>query len=304
MKHNRETPIFGGSQSFTTVSLLLLALTACSQKPAPPAEKIAGAERVVSLAPSLTEIVCAIGAADLLAGRTSACDYPPEIVGKTPVVGGFGKPSMDILLTLNPTLVLDVDLEDENVGRLLDQAGVERHRIRCSTLADIPPAIIEVGRLLHRDEPAKALADTISARLAELRKTAEGGLDPRHSVPAVFVEIWGDPVTTAGKGSFLSDLVALAGGRNIGDEVNKDYFTVSPEWIVARDPDIILCLYMSRGGSVRDAVSARTGWSAIKAVKERRVYDDLDNALILRPGPRVVEGIEALARRIREGAEK
>ncbi len=252
-----------------------------------PREEMPGV-RVVSLAPNITEIVIAIGAGDALIGRTSACDYPPDIVKDIPVIGGFGTPSLDALIRAGPSLVLDVDLEDERIGNMIEQLGVKRARIKCAALDDIPSAILSVGELLDRRESAALLADTISSRVAELRERKGDG-------PSVYVEIWGDPLMTAGRGSFVSDLVALAGGKNIGDEItDKEYFSVAPEWVIARDPEVIICLYMSDARTIGESVASRAGWSGIGAVRTGRVYGGLDSSLALRPGPRVLEGIEML----------
>jgi len=320
--------------------LIFLPAGCAPRQPGPAPEGL----RIVSLAPNLTEIVCALGAGSALVGRTSVCDYPPEIVRAVPVIGGFGAPSLDRLLKTRPTLVLDVALEDEAVAKLMAQMGVHRVRVPCTRLDDIPAAVLTIGRLAQRESAALALAERIRREVAERRAALEkrraSGLTP----PSVFVEIWGDPLMTVGGNSFVSELVALAGGKNLGDEVTgKDYFPVSSEWVIARNPDIILCLYMAAGSggtwsverkalsdeymanaelrttnevpppsaaseatgkqralplhaprSTLHALAGRTGWDRIKAVREGRVYGGFDNNLMLRPGPRVLEGIAAL----------
>ncbi len=266
--------------------LFSILCSSCSRGPQPLSETTG--ERVVSLAPNLTEIVCAIGAGNLLVGRTSACDYPPEAVKNVPVVGGFGTPSLDTLIRANPTIVIEVALEDERIGKMIEQLGVRRATIKCATLDDIPSAIITAGALLDRAEAAGLLAETISNRIAQLREEPRGG-------PTVYVEIWGDPLMTVGRGSFVSDLVSLAGGRNIGDEItDREYFSVSPEWVIARDPEVIICLYMSDARTIGDSVAARTGWSRVSAVQTGRVQGGLESSLALRPGPRVLDGIKML----------
>jgi iron complex transport system substrate-binding protein len=99
---------------------------------------------------------------------------------------------------------------------------------------------------------------------------------------------------TAGKMSFVSELVRLAGGRNIGDEMEKDYAQVSSEWVVSRKPDIVLCFGTPAKGEGRKAVLSRAGWAEIPAVRNGRVYDKLSTDVLTRPGPRVLDGIEEL----------
>lgn len=280
-----------------------LLLAGCAREPAPP--PTGAGVRVVSLAPSLTEIICAIGAQTCLVGRTSACDYPPDIVRTVPVIGGFGAPALESLLKVKPTLILDVALEDEVLAERLAGLGLRRERITCAGLADVPPAIVTVGLLLRHEAQARPLADRLGREIAELQRTAAGRSPDR--TPAVFVEIWGDPLMTAGRKSFVAELVNLAGGKNIGDEVtDREYFSVSSEWVIARNPDVILCLSSAGAQAVGDQKSAvsriiarRPGWGNIKAVRNGRVYDGLDANVILRPGPRVLEGVAQL----RQGLE-
>ena len=275
---------------------LCLQFAASCRKPEPATGT--GQQRVVSLAPSVTEIVCAVGGAGLLVGRTSACDYPPADVARIPVIGGFGAPSLERLIAARPTLVLDVDLADETLAAQLQAAGLRRERIRCRGLDDIPGALLQAGALLHREEAARGLADSLRARIAALRRE-DTGVTNR---PSVYVEIWSDPLTTVGRGTFISDLVHLAGGLNIGDAVEREYFTVSPEWVLARDPDVILCLYMAPDAGVRDQVLKRSGWQNLGAVRRGAVYDGFDNNVVLRPGPRVLEGIKAIRAALAAGA--
>lgn len=275
--------------------LLLLAVAGCGRPTRTPARPD-GPVRLVSLAPSLTEITAAIGAGDLLVGRTDVCNYPPEVVASVPVVGGFGVPSLEAIARQRATLVIDVDLEDESVGSALDRLGIARQRVPCHHLDDIAPAIRTVGRLTGRPEAAGALADDLAARIAALR-AAQATASP-ESRPRVFVEIWSDPIMTVGRGSFIAELVALAGGRNLGDEAATEYFTASPEWVLARNPDVILAVYMSYDHTARRRIMARPGWRSVAAVRTGRVHDGFDPDVICRPGPRVLQAAAALAEAI------
>jgi iron complex transport system substrate-binding protein len=247
---------------------------------------------VVSLAPNITEIVCAVGAADQLVGRTSACDVPPDVVARTPVVGDFGVPSIERILAVKPGMVLYTDIADESMGQKLSRAGLQHARIKCTRLADIPPAIQTVGRYVGHEEQAQALTADLEHRIQEVRaRTAS--LTQR---PSVLVLIWNDPLTAAGRNGFLADLVTLAGGRHIGDAIDRDYFQVSGEWVLAQNPDIIFCFFMAANRPVRQTILQQSGWGRVKAVQTGRVYDGFDNNLVLRPGPRVMAGVEAIRR--------
>jgi iron complex transport system substrate-binding protein len=280
-----------------SVVVVLLSAAGCTRQP--DVSKQQG-ERIISLAPSLTEMIYAVGGGNLLVGRTTYCDYPLE-ARSVPVVGGFGAPSLEKLVALQPTLVLELGLDDATLARKIDEAGLKRKRINCSLIDDIPTAVREVGRFASQVDNADRLAARISDEIQLVRKQAE----VITNRPKVYVEIWGDPLMTVGRKSFVSELVHLSGGVNIGDETETPYFQVSSEWVMARNPDIILCFYMGASVPASDAVLKRSGWNAVEAVRTKRVYDGFKNDVILRPGPRVLEGITQLRETISgKGADK
>ncbi|MFC1499121.1 iron chelate uptake ABC transporter family permease subunit [Verrucomicrobiota bacterium] len=285
-------------KSFVVISLVLL-FAGCSEQ-GNEAIGIEPAQRVVSLAPSLTEIICAIGADDQLVGRTSACDYPPDLIKDIPVIGNFGDPSLELLIAAKPDLILTADLREERAGQKIDELGLTRKRIKCSRLDDIPTAIIEIGKLLKKEDAAIETADALKREIASLRNNLSG-----INRPSVFVEIWSKPLMTAGKDSFISELIQLAGGRNIGDRINKDFFRTSSEWVISMDPDIILYLaHPKERTSLSNVIFTRSGWNQISAVKNKHIYDDFDLDSITRAGPRVIEGIKQLRSCIIDGSGK
>jgi iron complex transport system substrate-binding protein len=231
----------------------------------------------------------AIGAGNQLIGRTSACDWPVE-VKKVPVIGAFGRPSLEVLAAAEPDLVIDVDLADLQIGKKIEAMNIRLESIRCRTPEDVPPALRKLGALTGHVRKADSLADVIDKGLAAFRKEAEIKTDKT----GIYLEIWNDPLWTGGKNSFTSRMIAYAGGRNIGDVVDKEYFEVSPEWVIRQNPDVIACMYMSKKSPAQESVRNRPGWSEISAVKNGRVYGDFDNNIYLRPGPRVLEGIASL----------
>ncbi len=284
---------FRDRTAFPVFFLILLLLAAgCTKKPNGD-QHPAGKPAIVSLAPSLTEMIFAIGAGDQLVGRTSACDWPAA-AAKVSVVGAFGRPSLELLASIHPDLVVDVDLADEEMGKKISALGIQQESIPCKSPDDIPAALRKLGKLTGHSREADSLALSISKGLAIFNKTAQN----LKSKKSVYLEIWDDPFWTGGKGSYTSALIAYAGGRNIGDVVNKDYFEISQEWVIEKSPDVIACMYMSKNSSAVDNVMNRPGWSTISAVRNRQVYDRFDNNLFLRPGPRVLEGIALLHRMI------
>jgi iron complex transport system substrate-binding protein len=268
------------------------ALVGCGRAPAARSIRGETEPRIISLAPSVTEMLFAIGAGSNLVGRTDVCNWPPEAAA-VPVVGSFGRPSIEAILRQRPTLVLTVDLEDERILDPLARAGIAHRRIACETLDDIPVAIRAVGSLAGAHAAAAVLADRLAAELSRLR-AGDLAAAPDEFRPQAFAEIWGDPLMTAGRRSFVAELVRLAGCDNLGDAVDGAYFTVSPEWVIIRDPEIIFCLYMTTETQAVQRVAGRVGWQAVRAVRRGTVYDGFDTDLLFRPGPRVIEGIAAL----------
>jgi iron complex transport system substrate-binding protein len=268
------------------LSLLLLFLPGCSEKHLENVKPAVDHPRIVSLAPSLTEMIYAIGAGDQLAGRTSACDWPAS-VKNVPVVGAFGRPSLELLASISPDLVVDIDLADEETGKRITSLHIRRERISCRTPEEIPAALRKLGQLTGHRREADSLAREIDNGLAAFRKDADRGTNKT----SVYLEIWDDPLWTGGKNSFTSALISYAGGVNIGDTVDMEYFEISQEWIINRNPDVIACMYMSRDTPASEKIRRRTGWSQINAVRTGRIYDNFDNNIFLRPGPRVLEGI-------------
>ncbi len=270
--------------------IILLLSAGCTKKTNVTAHQ-AGKPTIVSLAPSLTEMIFAIGAGNQLVGRTSACDWPAA-AAKVPVVGAFGRPSLEMLASIHPDLVVDVDLADEEMGKKISTLGIQRESITCKSPDDIPATLRKLGKLTGHTREADSLALSLSKGLAMFKETAQN----LKSKKSVYLEIWNDPFWTGGKGSYTSALIAYAGGRNIGDVVNKDYFEISQEWVIEKSPDVIACMYMAKKSSAVDNVMNRPGWSTISAVRHSQVYDRFDNSLFLRPGPRVLEGIAQLHR--------
>jgi len=280
-----------GLPHFTLLLSFILLLWGCGAEKKTAPEQGADSPTVISLAPSITEMMYAIGAGEQLKGRTSACDWPKEAAG-VPVAGAFGRPSLEILASIHPDLVIDVDLADETMGEKIEALGIRRETISCKTPEEIPDALRKIGKLTGHERQADSLASVIERGLEKYQKKT-AGMEHR---PSIYLEIWDDPFWTGGRGSYTSALISYAGATNIGDAVEKEYFEISQEWVIRQNPEIIACMYMAKESTAADDVINRPGWNHIHAVKNQRVYDRFDNSIFLRPGPRVLEGIEALYR--------
>lgn len=269
-------------------SFILASCVGCRRTVPDPAPVPSGVPRLVSLAPNLTEMIWAVGAGSQLVGRTSACDQPPAALS-VPIVGGYGDPSIEMLISIQPDLVLFIDMVDKDFPVRMKERGLDARHIPCLLLDDIPAALCEVGTLAGRPEQGNAVAAALRSDIASARAAVSDS--PR---PSVLVVLWTDPIYTVGKGSFVSELVDLAGGRNIGDSVDSAYFQAAPEWIIEQNPDVILCLFEGKPESVIARIRGIPAFSTLSAVRRNRIYAGFALDELLRPGPRVMRSVEAL----------
>lgn len=249
--------------------------------------------RVLSMAPSLTELVFELGFGDHLVGRSTACDYPPEAAA-IPAVGGFGRPNLEALQRLKPDIVLATDLEKGPLIHRLNRMDIRTHVLPCEDWDGLMAAARVIGDAMGDPDRAERWIVQMTRRRDELIGRTDRFYTERER-PSVYVEIWKEPMTTAGRDSFLHELVTWAGGRHIGGSLPGRYKQVSAEWIVRENPDVILLAYMIPSTSAADDVGRRVGWGRIRAVEQGRVCDRIHPDWLLRPGPRWIKGAEALA---------
>lgn len=192
------------------------------------------ATRILSLVPSVTQTLARMGAADRLVGRT---DYDTvTAVQDLPTVGGGLGPNLELLRTLDPQVVVAFAGEsDVRTSQGLASLGIPEFAVRPTGLEDIPSITLRVGSLVGRAEAARALVDTLETELAAVRSAVAG----RPRVPAVYL-LGGSPPLAAGPGTFLADLLAVAGGTNVLEDLTSLYAPVSPEVLRARTVEVIL----------------------------------------------------------------
>lgn len=254
----------------------------------------APAQKVVSLAPSNTEILFAIGAGGQVVGRDEFSDYPLEAKNLTSVGGSMGNYDMERIASLQPDLVLAASLNTPEQVQALEQLGLTVFYLsNPSDLTGLYANLKIVGKLTGRDQEASILADSLKARV----DTTTSKLTSITTKPLVYYELDAtDPAKpwTPGPNTFLTQLIRLAGGRSIGENLTSDYAQIGLETLLTQNPDIIL-LGDAAYGTTAAQVALRSGWSDLKAVKDNQIFAFDDN-LVSRPGPRLADGLEALAK--------
>lgn len=254
-------------------------------------------QRIVSLAPSNTEILFAVGAGDQIVGRDEFSDYPEEAVSIPSVGGSMGEFSVESIIALEPDLVLAAEINSIELIFQLEDLGVTVYYLRNpTTLEEMYTNLNNVAKLTGND--AGELIDSLEARVAAVDEKV-ATLSER---PSVFYEIDGsDPSMpwTYGPGTFGDLLVDRAGGFNVGNVAFDPYPQLSLEQIVIANPSIII-LGDAMWGVTVESVKQRAGWETIEAVKNGNIFP-IDDNLISRPGPRLVDGLEALARILHPG---
>jgi iron complex transport system substrate-binding protein len=240
-------------------------------------------ERIVSLAPANTEILHGLGILDRVVGVTTYDDYPPEVTS-LPKVGDFVTPNLEAIAAADPDLVLVTTGIQADVIANLEKAGAKVVAIDPQSLEALYASIVTVGAVTG--EPAAA-----ATVVQEMKDELELIQDAIDAAPVrCFLEIAQGPLFTAGAGTLLNDVIEQAGGENVVTE--EGYVAYSLEQLLTDDPEV----YLATKGSMSDPaqIDARAGFDKLAAVKEERVYV-LDDNLVSRPGPRLIQGIRQIA---------
>ena len=254
------------------------------------------AQRIVSLSPSVTEILFAIGAGEQVIGRDSFSNYPAEAQSIQDVGGSMGNYSFETIASLQPDLVIAAEINTPEQVNALEDLGLTVYYLSNPVTLDGIFGLLEtVGDLSGHQDEAAALNTELRERVnAVVEKLA--GVEEK---PVVFYELDGsDPAKpwTPGPGTFVDELIRAAGGENAAAGLTSAWAQISIEELLVQDPDIIV-LGDSIWGMTAEQVADRAGWDTLSAVKEGNIYPFNDD-LVSRPGPRLVDGLEELARLI------
>jgi iron complex transport system substrate-binding protein len=246
-------------------------------------------QRIVSMAPNHTEILYALGLGDKVVGVTEYCNSPPEAQEK-PKVGGFSNIDLEQVVGLNPDLVLGTSIHAQSVGPALAERGLKVVLIDPETVEDVLEKIVLVGKVAGREETAIALADELRGRI----EATMARVQKAEHKPRVYWELSND-LYTAGPGSFIEDLITRAGGINIAADAQGQWPQLNLEALILADPEVIV-LADHPYGETAEGVKARPGWADISAVRNDRIVEILDDNLVSRPGPRMAEALEFVAK--------
>ncbi|MDI6768639.1 MAG: cobalamin-binding protein [Anaerolineales bacterium] len=254
----------------------------------------APAQRVVSLTPATTEILFAVGAGSQVIGRDMFSDYPAEAQSVSDIGGSWGEYNLEAILALQPDLILAGGINPPELVASLEGLGLTVYFMpNPATLDELYTNLETVGSLTGHEAEADALVESLRARVAAVDEK----LLPLSYAPTVYYELDATNPTkpfTAGPGTFVDLLIARAGGINIGSALSGQWAEISLEELVVQNPAIII-LGDSAYGETPEKVAARPGWEALAAVQNGRIFPFDDN-LVSRPGPRLVDGLEALAK--------
>ncbi len=249
--------------------------------------------RIISLAPATTEILYSLGLGEEVVGVSSFCNYPPAVREKERV-GTFSHPNVEKILSLKPDIIFCTGLEQASAITMLRGLGLRVCVSDPAGIGDLFYSIKEIASLTGKDKEAGNLIAEMKREIKTIevrRKIGRAKIKPK-----VFVEIWNDPLLTAGKGSFINELIQIAGGHNIADDVRRAYVHFSAEEVIYRNPDCIIITYMSKRMPL-EALKNRPGWQNIAGLRENHVYNDIDPDTLLRPAPRLIDGLNELENR-------
>jgi iron complex transport system substrate-binding protein len=247
------------------------------------------ARRVVSLAPNVTEMLFAIGAGPRVVGVTQFCDYPVE-AKKKPRIGNFSNPDLEAVVAVRPDLVVAAHGNSLDAIAALRRLGLAVFVTNPRDTVGVIGNLESLGRLTGQDAAAKRLTGGLRSRLARVETRLAG-----RSRLRTLVVIWPDPMTVVGGLSYINDAIRRAGGVNAAGGLREAYPKVDPERLITLQPDALI---LPGGGHSRIAALAeRPGVEGTPAGREQRIYSVTADWL-LRAGPRLVAGIEEMARRL------
>jgi iron complex transport system substrate-binding protein len=249
-------------------------------------------QRVVALAPSITEIVYALGQQDRLKGVTMYSDFPPE-AGKLPKVGSYVHLDLERIVALKPDLCIAIkDGNPRAVAQRLESLKIPVYAVDPRNLETVMQTVLEIGKLLKADSRANLLVQNMRSRVERIRSLVA---TTTHR-PRVFFQIGISPIVSVGTHTFIHELIVLAGGKNLA-QGPVAYPRFSREQVLALSPEVFIITSMARAAVFEQVKAEWSRWPNIPAVRHRRIFLE-DSNLFDRPTPRLLNGLELLVRLI------
>lgn len=250
-------------------------------------------KRIISLAPNITEILFALDLEDRVVGVTRFCDYPPEATRKERI-GGLVDPNLEKIISLNPDLIIGFRGNPIRLLKRMREFNLPVYVLEMGTTIDRVFTVIEaVANITWTEEKAAKLLQSLKLRYQNIITA----LDREKNIPKVFVFLHGLGLWTCGKNSFMDDLLTKAKGKNIAGNLKKKWLLFSQEQLIAENPHFIIILSKSRKAflEAKESISKGTYLKNLQAVIKDNIYF-LDENLATRPGPRIIDALDNLAR--------
>jgi iron complex transport system substrate-binding protein len=246
--------------------------------------------RIVSLAPSMTEMIYALGLGDRIVGVTDFCDSPPEAKEK-PKIGGMSNPSLEAVVSMKPDIVMmTTNGNSEAFDKRLRSLGVKTYVLRERSADELPGSVSKLGRVLGVEERAEVLAREMDETIEHYRNLGNERKNEQAILKALFI-IWPEPLMVAGPGSVIDDVLVLLGYENIASDTKMNYPKYSIEEVIRREPDVIF-IGSGHENMVKLSEKLLGRLKSTPAVNNNRVFFVSDN--LFRFGPRVIDGIEEI----------
>lgn len=245
--------------------------------------------RIISLSPNLTETIIKIGGLKYLVGKSSA-GYYIKGTENVPIAGNMGTPDPEIVLRLKPTIIVASALKNPYDVYLFNIFNIKLIVLKTNNIHEYLKTIHQLGVILNLQQNAENEIKHLNNEIDELKREVKK--IPENKRPTVFWEVWNNPLMTSGDNSFLNDYIRLAGGIPITEGIKSDFFTVSKEWLLIKNPDIIIAPFMNT--EIVSGLKNQLGWKELSAVKKGRIYTDINPNAAYVLGPDFIKTIKKL----------
>lgn len=246
-------------------------------------------KRVISLTPAVTEILYELQLGERIVGVTEYCNYPEEALSK-PKMGDFSNPNIELIVDAEPDIVfVAAGVQMELIERF-EQLGITVFCIDATSVDQVIKNISMIGDIMGVPEITKSLTDDMQERVDYVVEKVKD-----QTRPVVFFEVWDEPLMSAGPGTFIDSIIALAGGINLAGDADTQFPQLSMEILFERDPAVYIAVYMANDSRKAGDIKSRPGYQTLTAVQTNRVHT-IEDDLVTLPGPRVVLGLEEIAK--------